>query len=243
MIPKLLFLTLAAGIVVLCLLYLAVPTTRPLIFEEDGLVETASALLFLLAFAIGVVRIVRHGLTPYSLLLPVATILGLMGFLDEISFGAPWFGWQMPAMPGGGEFDGIHDIFVLIYRAVVKGMPMLAAVLAALLAVVAIGAAIAWCEALYAALVRTTGDAAFGYLALFVLFLGTAIVIDLELPFLPRFGPVEELCELAASIAVVMAVRRMAGAPEGSRSSAESLPAGRLDVPTSTPSALRHGQS
>jgi hypothetical protein len=238
--PKSLFLTLAAGIVVLCLLYLAAPTIRPLIFEEDGIVETASALLFLLAFATGAVRIVRRGLTPHSLLLPAATILGLMGFLDEISFGARWFGWQMPAMPGGGEFDGIHDIFVLFYRVVVKGMSMLAAILGVLLAVVAIGAAIVWRDALYAAIMRTLGEAAFGYLALFVLFLGTAIVIDLELPFLPRFGPVEELCELAASIALVMAVRSMARAPTTSRTAAKT---GRLDAPAATPSALPHGQS
>jgi hypothetical protein len=42
--------------------------------------------------------------------------LSLVLFLSEISFGARIFGIQMPQMSGGGEFDGGHDIVILVVR-------------------------------------------------------------------------------------------------------------------------------
>src|SRR5688572_22142314 len=68
------------------------------VFGEDRALEMATAWVFLAAFAIGLLLLRQPMARRYPALLPVAAGLGLLGFLDEISFGARYFGWSMPEM-------------------------------------------------------------------------------------------------------------------------------------------------
>lgn len=84
-------------------------------FKEDGVVETAAAVLFLAALIIGAHR--RLFRTGIGL---VFCGLALLACLSEISFGARYLGFAMPAMRGGGELDGAQDLAMLVYRAAME---------------------------------------------------------------------------------------------------------------------------
>ncbi|KIC48257.1 hypothetical protein RA29_16395 [Tateyamaria sp. ANG-S1] len=90
---------------------------------EDGPVEFASAALFLFASVLAFWTLVTRELAHKSdvqLLLGVS-LFSLLLFLSEVSFGARFFDFEMPPMEGGGEFDGGHDIAIILLRIMQKG--------------------------------------------------------------------------------------------------------------------------
>lgn len=103
------------------------------LFREDGVVETAAAMLFLAALIIGL----------YRRLFRSAVGLGFCGVallacLSEISFGARYLDFAMPAMAGGGELDGAQDLVMLAYRgAEANGVTLLVIVLAVIVPLLA----------------------------------------------------------------------------------------------------------
>lgn len=93
--------------------------SRPDLLVEDGAVENLSAAGFAAAstLALSAALLGRVSLTFRDRGILAATGgLSLLLFLSEISFGARIFDTQMPRMRGGGEFDGGHDIVILIFR-------------------------------------------------------------------------------------------------------------------------------
>jgi hypothetical protein len=89
------------------------PGIRPQLLQEDGIVETASALTFLLAVLGSIYAMMRRG--P-SFPLVLAGLIGFAELMDEISFGSRIFGFEPPPLYGGGELDGFHDLLILVYR-------------------------------------------------------------------------------------------------------------------------------
>jgi hypothetical protein len=109
----------AAGCVVILLFTLGL--SFPPLLVEDGPVEDLSAAGFFIAavLAFGIVMRGNIRLTPAErTVLFAAGILSLLLFLSEISFGARLLHIRMPKMKGGGEFDGGHDIVILVFRAI-----------------------------------------------------------------------------------------------------------------------------
>lgn len=107
---------------IVCLLFFAA-LIRPTIMREDGLVESASAALFLFASLLAVWTLATRDLThkrDARLLLGVS-MFSLLLFLSEVSFGARFFDFEMPPMEGGGQFDGGHDIAIILLRMMLKG--------------------------------------------------------------------------------------------------------------------------
>ncbi|WP_037390722.1 hypothetical protein [Sinorhizobium americanum] len=105
----------AASVIVL----FAAGFSRPDLLAEDNLVETAGALIFAGACLLALDTAVRKHVFLSSnerMMLVGTSGLCLVLFLSEISFGARLFGLQMPKLPGGGEFDGGHDLVILIFR-------------------------------------------------------------------------------------------------------------------------------
>lgn len=93
--------------------------SRPDLLVEDGLVENLGAAGFSAASLLALSTALRRGafLTPTERSILVGTSgLSLILFLSEISFGARIFDIQMPQMSGGGEFDGGHDIVIVLFR-------------------------------------------------------------------------------------------------------------------------------
>jgi hypothetical protein len=108
-----------AGFLLLCIgIYI------PAVFAEDGLVEMGSAVIFAAVatisaycYLVGRERgsLIEQATTAF--LAPVALILAL----SEVSFGARIGLFAPPAMYGGGEFDGGHDLLILALRLVRDG--------------------------------------------------------------------------------------------------------------------------
>jgi hypothetical protein len=78
---------------------------------EDNLVENLSAFLFAAAFCMGIFFLIRK--RKSTILLAGASGFGLIGFLDEISFGERIFQFHMPAVENL-KIDALHDFFNLI---------------------------------------------------------------------------------------------------------------------------------
>lgn len=197
---------------VLLLLYLALPRWRGALFSEDRLVETATAALFLAAFVASLGALPGRNGGRYRWALPAAGALGLTGFLDEISFGARLTGARMPALAGGGEFDGAHDLVLVAYRT-------LSAEQLAVAAAVLVAGALAlrrWSVSRgHGGLRRgariVSADPAYRRLAAFAVLLAAALVIDLDVGWMARWGPLEELSELNAGAMLLAAVVAMGG--------------------------------
>jgi hypothetical protein len=111
------FLGLTLGIIVIVKLW---PASEILLFAEDGIIEYGTAVVDGLAallgfYALGLV--VLRGKPPVErIVLLTIPLLSLFCALDEISWGARLFDLQMPEIEGGGEFDGVHDVFLLLER-------------------------------------------------------------------------------------------------------------------------------
>lgn len=133
-----------AGNVTLLVFHLVVPRVREPLFGEDRLIETIAAGFFLAAFVVGVAFLIAYRVRRYRVFLFIASSLGLLGFLDEISFGARLFGWSLPEMPGGGEFDGAHDVVILTYRLGTEADPIVSAAICASLVLIALMGVLHW---------------------------------------------------------------------------------------------------
>lgn len=195
-----------AGNATLLGLHVLVPRLRRPLFGEDRLIETATALFFLAAFIVGLAFLIAHTCRRYRVLLLIASSLGLVGFLDEISFGARLFGWSMPEMAGGGEFDGAHDLVILIYRLGAEADPIAIAAIGAALVLTTLLGVLSWYAQLRSLTHRMLTDPAYGLFALFVGGVAVAAVLDLDIGLLGHLGPVEEIVELNAGLALLLAV-------------------------------------
>lgn len=96
---------------------------RPLLLQEDGIIEMASVACLAAAVLGAVVAFVNWGpRLPFL----VAGLIGFAELMDEISFGSRLFGLHPPALYGGGELDGFHDLLILAYRLLRDVNPTLA---------------------------------------------------------------------------------------------------------------------
>ena len=100
----------ALGVYVMAFFVLASSHDR--LVEEDGIIETTTALVFLGAALIGTIAMLTTGARRLYWLVPA---FGLFGFLDEMSFGARIFGFPLPVIDGL-EVDSFHDVFDLADR-------------------------------------------------------------------------------------------------------------------------------
>jgi len=93
------------------------PEARFYVRREDSVVENATAGLFLLAAVLAARYLARGGAPP----LPTGMfgVVGLLGFLDELSFGERVFRLEMPTVIGV-KVDGVHDLAYVSYLAVYR---------------------------------------------------------------------------------------------------------------------------
>jgi hypothetical protein len=95
------------------LVAILVPGLRPVLLQEDGIIEMASVACLVAVVLGSGAAIAMWGLRAPLL---VAGLIGLAELMDETSFGSRVFGFQPPALYGGGELDGFHDLLILAYR-------------------------------------------------------------------------------------------------------------------------------
>ncbi len=97
--------------------YAWIPTYRYLLVEEDGLVESLSAAFYIFACVLGLLILKKR--RAHKRLLVLVSALGLLGFLDELSFGERILGLSMPSVRGV-SIDAAHDLFYLAYLGLEK---------------------------------------------------------------------------------------------------------------------------
>jgi len=204
--PRLAAATWFAGNAALIVLSAAAARARGPLFEEDGLVETGTALCFLAAAVLGIACLMAYPAGRHRLLLGLASGLGLLGFLDEISFGARLFGWSAPALAGGGEFDGAHDVVILVYRLGVETPTTALAALCASLVLVAALGLVHWRRRVVSLIRQARTEPPVGLFAVFITALAAAGVLDLGLGPRRHLAALEELVELNAALALLLAV-------------------------------------
>ena len=191
--------------------YFSVPESHPvrdLLEDEDGLIENLSAGAFCLAFLCGAALLLRGVHRRFDRRWTVlVTVLGLMGFLDEVSYGERLFDLKMP-MLAKIKLDAAHDLIDWVYYegplvvARNRGLYLLGLVAAILLAAVAL---IRLRRPLRELACERRNYPLYILLLFFVGFLAGAITIDLGIldPWSEELPIVEELFELSAGIALV----------------------------------------
>ena len=145
-----------------------------------------------------------------GLRLPLALggLLGLAELMDETSFGARLLGFQPPALYGGGQLDGFHDLLILSYRLLSDVTPVLGWLLAGLM--LAISAAAALLALRLAAGTKTASWLANHALILLHLgLIGLAQVIDIAASS-RAMSAVEEVLELDAAVVLAFYVAQQA---------------------------------
>ena len=105
--------SLFAVLILFLFVFLAVANTRILIgiAEEDGFLENLTAGILFATFCLSSYFHFKCKRTLNLFL--ILAIFGLVGFLDEISFGRRMFPVPMPKSHGL-TIDGVHDLFHLI---------------------------------------------------------------------------------------------------------------------------------
>ena len=95
--------------------YFFFPHMAYYVYEEDCLAENLSALFFLSSFFVGLLLTLKLGKISKFMLL--TSFIGLLGFLDEISFGERFFNLSMPYIDYV-KIDAVHDIFYVLFAAI-----------------------------------------------------------------------------------------------------------------------------
>ena len=207
----------AFNLILGCAIYSWYPAYRHHLFKEDYLVENLSVFFYLLAcfgaLWLGVKRNKQRGF----LLLVFG--LGLIGFLEEVSFGEGFIfpSSSMPRM-GDTKIDSLHDLFTLTY----EGRPG-----ALVLTVVVIGALVlaALASPRTRKLVHHARQNLKRHHFFLAAFFSTALlagIIDLEFADQEILFVVEEILELNASLALIFCC--LAVFARGRRSPAEINP-------------------
>ena len=183
---------------------------RPGITREDGVVEWATALGFLATAAIASYLAAKTGLLRKSrdrIVMAGVAAFAILLALSELSFGTRLFGLEMPAMKGGGEFDGGHDVVIWTMRKIAAAEP---ATQMALIICSGLGVAmaIAWAWQRRAPLGKAISlllehSVRFRF-AVTILLLACAVTLDLL--HYHKIGVLEEVLEFAASVAMLMTV-------------------------------------
>lgn len=201
---------LVVGVVTVAAAFVAVeaPDLRPLLLQEDGIVEMATAIFFALA-AFGAAAF----LTMWGMQLPLL-LAGLVGFaelMDETSFGSRLLGFQPPPLYGGGQLDGFHDLLVVIFRLARDLSPLLSWLLVGLLLASSIAVAVFVAMQL---LKGFRGDLKHlsGHTLFFahVACIGLAQVIDISASSSHALSAMEEVFELDAAILLAFYVLQQA---------------------------------
>lgn len=184
------------------------PDWRPMLLQEDGIVETATAAFFAAAALGAATGMMLYG---FSVPLLLAGLIGFAELMDETSFGSRLFGFQPPPLYGGGQLDGFHDLLILVYRLLRDISQDFAWLWVGLILCLSIGMLL-FALRLMAKGFTGSANPLSGHILLFVhfAFIGLAQVIDIATSS-HVLSAMEEVFELDAAIVLVFYVLQQAG--------------------------------
>ncbi|GLS29747.1 hypothetical protein GCM10007937_14550 [Mesorhizobium albiziae] len=131
--------------------------------------------------------------------------------MDETGFGSRLFGFEPPALYGGGQLDGFHDLLMLAYRLLRDINGGLAWLLVGLMLAVSLGLMLVVANQLRSGFGRRRSWLAEHVLLFLHLgFIGLAQVIDITSSSSNIFAAVEEVLEFNAALALAFYVAQQA---------------------------------
>lgn len=172
------------------------------LYQENGPIENLTAGLFLLTFLLGLFLLRNPGMKEkftrkWVLFL---LIVGLLGFLDETSFGRFWIGFSDHRL-GGVSIDSIHDLIEAGYKNSWLIIPIFIIPLAIFLFVI-----FKYRNKIRESILIKRYRPLYLSMSFFVILATLAIVMDLPIIHLPNGRnntPVEEILELNAALALL----------------------------------------
>ncbi|MCD8489150.1 MAG: hypothetical protein LRZ84_21025 [Desertifilum sp.] len=199
--PFYLILTIA-NIVFFTALYLLVPPLRDALSREDQFMENLTTILFLETFFVGLYATLKLPNKQRRKLYLAIPIVGLLGFLSELSFGERIFYFEAPEI-NGVKIDAVHDFLSVIYISWYH-MPNRNAV--ALAVVLIFGTILFWNRRYFAFNNLQKVFQNFfpsRFLTAAVLFSGMGLIIDLEIVHHHFLFFLEELFEMNGGLALL----------------------------------------
>lgn len=183
------------------------PASEVALFQEDGLIESGTAIVDGIAAILGFYALylgVAKGRGMLDRLAMWTTpVLSAVCALDEISWGARIFDLPMPEMQGGGEFDGIHDVFVILQRLAADAEPMFLFGISLLLLTI-LALIISWQRAFITSCLKYSVNTGLGRpLASAIILLMFATVLDLGHGRI--ISSLEEYAEISAGFFLLVA--------------------------------------
>jgi hypothetical protein len=195
-----------ANVCVSCLIYTFVPSARSHLSEEDHLIENISALMFAAAFLLSSALLWRPKRQSDIVLLLLIAAVGLVSALDELDWGRRLFGFKL-FRAIGINIGSLHDVFQRGYFVILQlGGPVI------LIAAFASGAALILLSvALWRRKIRYIIAVGLKYppyvlIASSVALILSALVIDLDLVQWTPLFLLEELFEMNAALALLVAL-------------------------------------
>ncbi|MCZ6626371.1 MAG: tetratricopeptide repeat protein [Deltaproteobacteria bacterium] len=183
--------------------YIYFPNYRLYLWQEDGLIENLSAFFFLLTFFVAFSLAIKKKGNNRALFL--ISGIGLLGFLDELSYGERLFDLSMPYI-GDVRIDALHDFYKLVYKEFVTFIPTQATSVFLLFTVATASLLILFYRyrfKVWRQLSTTPRYPPYILVLLIVVFLVSALVIDLEIVVLDPLTMLEEMLEMNVGIGLL----------------------------------------
>ncbi len=186
--------------VTLCLLAVLIPSSRPLLFPENKLVEVMTAGMYLIAFLTATIIAIKT--KKYRITYAIIALLSVFAFLEELSYGEQAFNLKFDRAYGL-DLSNAHNIIQLPYYFLKENSKILlnTFLIIASIKILAI--------TLLMHSQRTRINTFFEkipptrFLFIFFILAGTALVLDSGIAFTHFSSYIEEILELNASMALL----------------------------------------
>lgn len=190
--------------------YIWVPWLRKPLVRENNILELVTALLFLAVCVLGVKYLVDCRAAYHEKVYWSIPVLGLIGFLEETSFGHSFLYYDVPVIQGV-KIDAVHD-FLKVFVQGFQADPISWSLIGwtTVMSVVGLYVIIRFHLYDYRWYVRLfDSHLPLKFVALCIGFLGLATVLDLELLTHHYWVFLEEFFEAAASLALLFSYLAM----------------------------------
>jgi len=185
------------------MVYIWFPNFRPSLMDEDRMIENLSAAFYFFSAFIAILFLKKHKIHKRILVLIAA--LGLLCFLEELSFGERIFGFSAPKIMGK-KIDSTHDFLQLGHRVIKKIMyfhETYGYLLIGIGAIMVIIGVLKYWRKLNGTISKKFPRPTYILFMFFAALVFASLLIDLDIVYNNTLFMLEELLELNAAIALL----------------------------------------
>ncbi len=195
-----------SDIIICYFVYFFFPSARKHLVSEDKTVETISAILFFCAFLVGLFYLIAKRAKHATVLVCLATFLGLLGFVEELSFGGRFVGYKYPRAYDV-RLDSVRDVIFVAQRFIEVQVETYGTLIYWATAIGALSGLTLVCaytsNYLKKFLYLSRRHDCYMFIAIFLVFVVVAIVIDLRVLEWKPIYVLEEALEMNAALALI----------------------------------------